>query len=113
MTRYYYWKKKFDQPKATVGLIPIKIHNEGSGSSVIIGTQPREISGVSLAFPNGLRVPFWERLRTDIGGSITKKSWRVVFSLNDTMRYHLCTGFTEMGKGINSLIGVIRERLGS
>ena len=35
-----------------------------------------------------------------------------MFSLNDTMRYHLCTGFTDMRKGINSLIGVIKEKLG-
>ena len=36
-----------------------------------------------------------------------------MFSLNDTMRYHLCTGFTDMRKGINSLVGVIKEKLGS
>ena len=44
-------------------------------------------------------------------GSFTKKSWRVMFSLNDTMRYHLCTGFTDMRKGINSLVGVIKDKL--
>ena len=36
-----------------------------------------------------------------------------MFSLNDTMRYHLCTGFTDMRKVINSLVGVIKEKLGS
>ena len=36
-----------------------------------------------------------------------------MFSLNDTMRYHLCTGFTDMRKGINSLVGVIKDKLGS
>lgn len=35
-----------------------------------------------------------------------------MFSLNDTMRYHLCPGRTDMRKGINSLIGVIKERMG-
>ena len=35
-----------------------------------------------------------------------------MFSLNDTMRYHLCPGWTDMRKGINSLIGVIKERMG-
>lgn len=35
-----------------------------------------------------------------------------MFNLNDTMRYHLCPGRTDMRKGINSLIGVIKERMG-
>lgn len=30
-----------------------------------------------------------------------------MFCLNDTMRYHLCPGRTDMRKGINSLIGVV------
>ena len=57
-TSYYYWRKKFDRPKPEVGLVPIEIHNEGIGHSVSIGTQPGEIGGVSLAFPNGLRAHF-------------------------------------------------------
>lgn len=36
-----------------------------------------------------------------------------MFCLNDTMRYHLCPGGTDMRKGINSLIGVVKERMGS
>lgn len=36
-----------------------------------------------------------------------------MFCLNDTMRYHLCPGRTDMRKGINSLIGVIKERMKS
>ena len=36
-----------------------------------------------------------------------------MFSLNETMRYHLCPGRTDMRKGINSLIGVVREKMGS
>ena len=36
-----------------------------------------------------------------------------MFCLNDTMRYHLCPGNTDMRKGINSLIGVVKERMGS
>lgn len=35
-----------------------------------------------------------------------------MFCLNDTMRYHLCTGCTDMRKGINSLIGVVKEKMG-
>ena len=34
-----------------------------------------------------------------------------MFCLNDTMRYHLCPGRTDMRKGINSLIGVVKERM--
>ena len=34
-----------------------------------------------------------------------------MFCLNDTMHYHLCLGCTYMRKGINSLIGVVRERM--
>lgn len=36
-----------------------------------------------------------------------------MFSLNDTMRYHLCPGRTDMRKGINSLIGVVKEQMGA
>ena len=34
-----------------------------------------------------------------------------MFCLNDTMRYYLCPGRTDMRKGINSLIGVVKERM--
>lgn len=34
-----------------------------------------------------------------------------MFCLNDTMRYHLCPGRTDMRKGINSLIGVVKEKM--
>ena len=36
-----------------------------------------------------------------------------MFCLNDTMRYHLYPGRTDMRKGINSLIGVVKEKMGS
>lgn len=36
-----------------------------------------------------------------------------MFCLNDTMRYHLCPGRTDMRKGINSLIGVVKEHMGT
>ena len=36
-----------------------------------------------------------------------------MFCLNDTMRYHLCPGRTDMRKGINSLIGVVKEKMGA
>ena len=35
-----------------------------------------------------------------------------MFCLNYTMRYHLCPGRTDMRKGINSLIGVVKVRMG-
>ena len=35
-----------------------------------------------------------------------------MFSLNDTMRYYLCPGRTDMRKGINSLCGVVKDRMG-
>ena len=41
------------------------------------------------------------------------KASAAMFCLNDTMRYHLCPGGTDMRKGINSLIGVVKERMGS
>lgn len=34
-----------------------------------------------------------------------------MFSLNETMRYHLCPGRTDMRKGINSLIGVVKDQM--
>jgi transposase len=34
-----------------------------------------------------------------------------MFSLNDTMRYYLCPGKTDMRKGINSLCGVVHEKM--
>ena len=36
-----------------------------------------------------------------------------MFCLNDTMRYHLCPGRTDMRKGINSLIGIVKEQMGA
>ena len=57
-TSYYYWKKKYSQPKVETGLIPIEIHNSGDCHSVSLNTRPEEIGGVSLAFPNGLRAHF-------------------------------------------------------
>lgn len=35
-----------------------------------------------------------------------------MFSLNDTMRYYLCPGKTDMRKGINSLCGLVKEKMG-
>jgi transposase len=35
-----------------------------------------------------------------------------MFCLNDTMRYFLCPGKTDMRKGINSLCGVVHEKMG-
>jgi transposase len=35
-----------------------------------------------------------------------------MFCLNDTMRYFLCTGRVDMRKGMYSLCGVVRERMG-
>ena len=57
-TRYYYWEKKYGQPKIEAGLVPIEIHNAGARHSVSIAIQPGEISGVSVAFPNGVRAHF-------------------------------------------------------
>ena len=57
-TRYYYWKKKYDGSKVEAGLVPIEIHNTGAHHSVSIATPPGEISGVSIAFPNGVRAHF-------------------------------------------------------
>ena len=36
-----------------------------------------------------------------------------MFCLNDTMRYYLCPGRTDMHKGISSLCGVVHERMKS
>ena len=35
-----------------------------------------------------------------------------MFCLNDTMRYLLCPGKTDMRKGMNSLCGVIHDKMG-
>ena len=57
-TRYYYWKKKYCQPKIDAGLVPIEIHNNPESHSVSLEGMRGEIGGVSLAFPNGLRAHF-------------------------------------------------------
>lgn len=36
-----------------------------------------------------------------------------MFNLNDTMRYFLCPGWTNMRKGISSLCGVVHEKMNS
>lgn len=35
-----------------------------------------------------------------------------MFCLNDTMRYFLCPGKTDMRKGMNSLCGVVHDKMG-
>jgi hypothetical protein len=35
-----------------------------------------------------------------------------MFCLNDTMRYFLCPGKTDMRKGMNSLCGVVQNQMG-
>ena len=35
-----------------------------------------------------------------------------MFCLTDTMRYFLCTGSVDMRKGINSLCGLVHDRMG-
>ena len=57
-TSYYYWKKKYCQPKMETGLVPIEIHNNPESHSVSLEGIRGEIGGVSLAFPNGLRAHF-------------------------------------------------------
>ena len=57
-TRYYYWKKKYCQPKIDAGLVPIEIHNNPESHSVSLEGVRGEIEGMSLAFPNGLRAHF-------------------------------------------------------
>ena len=36
-----------------------------------------------------------------------------MFCLNDTMRYYLCPGRTDIRKGISSLCGVVHEKMRS
>ena len=36
-----------------------------------------------------------------------------MFNLNDTMRYFLCPGRTDMRKGISSLCGVVHDKMNS
>ena len=57
-TRYYYWKKKYTQPKIDAGLVPIEIHNYTASHCLSFEGRRGEIGGVSLAFPNGLRAHF-------------------------------------------------------
>ena len=57
-TRYYYWKKKYCQPKIVTGLVPIEIHHNPESHSVSLEGIRGEIGGVSLAFTNGLRAHF-------------------------------------------------------
>lgn len=35
-----------------------------------------------------------------------------MFCLNDTMRYFLCPGKTDLRKGMNTLCGLVREKMG-
>ena len=50
-TRYYYWKKKYSQPKMEIGLVPVEIHNNTESHSESLDRIRGEISGVSVAFP--------------------------------------------------------------
>ena len=75
-TSYYYWKKKFDQPKPEIGLVRVEIHNDREPHSADVHFPQVELSGVRLSFPNGLRAHFgkgservlMEVLRKSLGG---------------------------------------------
>ncbi len=46
-------------------------------------------------------------------GYSTSKASTAMFCLNDTMRFWLCPGMTDMRKGISSLCGAVRKRMHS
>ena len=51
LTCYYYWKKKFGQPKLETGLVPIEIHNDRVPDSADLNFQQIEIGEQALPSP--------------------------------------------------------------
>ena len=88
---FHYWKKKYGLSH------PYTKHTEPTGDSFIplninhtpaIPTSSCGDRRVTIELPSGIKI------------------------LNDTMRYFLCPGKTDMRKGINSLCGLVHDKMG-
>lgn len=91
-------------------IAPIRIRSESqetAGSGTIAGVG---VPGVMVVFPNGVRAHFGQGSEGVLIEVL--KAW-VMFCLNDTMRFHLSPGSTDMRKGLNPLIGVVKDQMGS
>ena len=70
-------------------------------------------AGCILTFSQRTPCPLRERIREIVDRTEPIVSKVAMFSLNDTMRYFLCPGRTDMRKGISSLCGVVHEKMRS
>ena len=96
---FYYWKGKFGLSR--------RYHMDRHSSSleefapVSLTSSPASHSACdSGAIQTG-------EIRIEFPGGIIAQ-----FCLNDTMRYFLCPGKTDMRKGMNSLCGVVHDKMG-
>ncbi|WP_239465381.1 IS66 family insertion sequence element accessory protein TnpB [Bacteroides mediterraneensis] len=85
-------------------LIPLGLHCKGNLPS-------SEASDVTMDFPSGIRIHFDSHGNPDLTFGLIHKLC-AMFCVNNLMRYFLCPGKTDMHKGINSLCGVVHDRMG-
>ncbi|WP_234120479.1 IS66 family insertion sequence element accessory protein TnpB [Bacteroides thetaiotaomicron] len=111
---FYYWKGKFGLSRP--------YHAESSSSEEFA---PVNLTSPSTTTPSYDRVAMGSReIRIEFPGGIvvwlnpmlpcnySLKFAVIMFCLNDTMWYFLCPGKTDMRKGMNSLCGVIHDKMG-
>ena len=108
---YHYWRRKcsVDRNSIKQELVPISL-KQSVMESFPEGQVPH---GVSVLFPNGLRAHFGNGSEEILMELFTQSLQAAMFNLNDTMRYFLCPGRTDMRKGISSLCGVVHEKMNS
>ena len=108
---YHYWQKKYsaEQDSIKQELVPINIKRPTAELSL------DELApyGVALLFPNGLRAHFGSGSEKLLMEVLNQSLQEGHVYLNDTMRYFLCPGKTDMRKGISSLCGVVHEKMKS
>ena len=108
---YHYWRRKCSVDRSSIKheLAPISFKQAFTESS-----QEEQLPhGVALLFPNGLRAHFGSGSEDLLKEIFTQSLRNGHVNLNDTMRYFLCPGRTDMRKGISSLCGVVHEKMNS
>lgn len=115
---FYYWKGKFGLSR------PYHAERSSSGEFAPVNLTSPSTSNLSydrvamgsgeirIEFPGGIIARFSGMAESHAACNYSLKFAVIMFCLNDTMRYFLCPGKTDMRKGMNLLCGVIHDKMG-
>lgn len=110
---YHYWKKKYGLSH------PYNKHTEPTDDSFVpfninhtpaISALSCDDNSVTIELPSGIKIYLNSLSNSEIIYGLISKLCSHVLS-NDMMRYFLCLRKTDMRKGINSLCGVVRDKM--